>query len=99
MNFKKLLISDSNDPFWLSAKYVNSSGGSGTFRWEQVGLNVDNSLWGPNEPDQFGPGKQACAYFDSRGDKLFDEDCSKSLYILCDIPVEIEWCMSPYVAY
>jgi Lectin C-type domain len=67
--------------FWLSASDVKEPG---QFHWTD-GSAVNTSLWGENDPNEFGVGKVACVDFYVNTAKLYDENCSfADRQILCE---------------
>ncbi|CAB3387179.1 Hypothetical predicted protein [Cloeon dipterum] len=73
-----------------SAWYLSGSdigGEPGYFRWHDDSP-IDEDLWGLNEPNNFGKGKQACAYINTSHSRshLFDQNCTISWFFICEYP-------------
>lgn len=64
---------------WTSGSYTGRQ--PGDFHWGN-GQKIDPNLWRLGQPDEFGYGKESCAYvYDGA---LYDEPCSEKNHVICE---------------
>lgn len=84
-------VTGGHHSFWLSATDIGQT--QGQFRWLDE-TPVDASTWNDEQPDEFGPGKEACVFLHTDFAKLFDLDCqNKNVVIICEVPSALAFCV------
>lgn len=77
--------------FWLAASNSGGRGAGKAFSWSD-GVKVDAAAWASGQPNDMGPGKDACVEFSVNQGKLGDRKCSQRLPILCEVPEKMYPC-------
>jgi Lectin C-type domain len=79
------------DPaLWLSASDIGQE--HGQFHWSD-GSPVDKSTWRMGQPDSALEGQETCVFFGTFYVKLYDESCSGTNTILCEVPAARSDCL------
>lgn len=71
--------------FWLSASDIGRTP-HGQFEWAD-GSPVPRDAWARQEPGDAAAGQETCVYFLPGDNKLYDNRCSGTSGILCELPV------------
>jgi Lectin C-type domain len=79
-----------DDLFWVSASDIGRTP-HGQFQWPD-GTPVDKATWRSGQPDEAKEGQEMCVGLYTGDAKLYDVRCSRTAYILCEIPAALSSC-------